>query len=98
MLELAWDVRELSDLNDSGRKLLVSCAVLTEKLEDPETRLLTTLPINYILGKNQCYFVCSYGQLFFFSDVLSFQHQTSCLHNYTASLFPKLLSQWGERR
>ena len=41
MFELAWDVKELSDLNDIGRKLLVECTVLSGKLEDPEYNKVT---------------------------------------------------------
>ena len=35
MLKLAWDVQELSAINDVGRTLLVECEVLSDKLKDP---------------------------------------------------------------
>lgn len=31
---LAWDVKELGDINDLGRQLIVECAALTDKLLD----------------------------------------------------------------
>lgn len=34
MLGLAWDLRELSELNDLGRQLIVECATLEDKLMD----------------------------------------------------------------
>ena len=33
---LAWDVKELSDLNEVGRELSVECATLVDKLLDPK--------------------------------------------------------------
>ncbi len=36
LMKLAWDVQELSCINDRGRKLRVECAVLTEKLNQPD--------------------------------------------------------------
>jgi hypothetical protein len=35
MFGLAWDVKELSDLNETGRELIVECTTLVEKLLDP---------------------------------------------------------------
>lgn len=35
MLKLAWDLQELSAINDLGRSLLVECEVLSDKLKDP---------------------------------------------------------------
>ena len=35
MFGLAWDVKELSDLNKTGRELIVECTTLVEKLLDP---------------------------------------------------------------
>ena len=35
MLKLAWDIQELSALNDMGRSMLVECQVLRDKLSDP---------------------------------------------------------------
>ena len=36
MFGLAWDVKELSDLNEVGRESSVECATLVEKLLDPK--------------------------------------------------------------
>ena len=36
MFGLAWDVKELSDLNEVGRELSVECATLVDKLLDPK--------------------------------------------------------------
>ena len=35
MLKLAWDIQELSCVNDMGRRILVECQVLTDKLNNP---------------------------------------------------------------
>ena len=35
MLQLAWDVNELSELNEVGRSLLVEIEVLSNKISDP---------------------------------------------------------------
>ena len=35
MFGLAWDVKELSDLNEVGRELTVECTTLVDKLLDP---------------------------------------------------------------
>ena len=35
MLKLAWDIQELTAVNDMGRSILVECQVLVDKLNDP---------------------------------------------------------------
>ena len=46
MLGLAWDVKELSDLNESGRQILVDCSTLVDKLVDPDyDRIASNLPL-----------------------------------------------------
>lgn len=35
MFGLAWDVKELGDLNEVGRELTVECTTLIDKLLDP---------------------------------------------------------------
>lgn len=35
MLNLPWDVKELDDLNEMGRRIAVECAAIVDKLQDP---------------------------------------------------------------
>ena len=35
-MQLAWDVKELSDLVECGRKIIVECGSLNDKLSDAE--------------------------------------------------------------
>lgn len=41
MLNLAWDVKELDDLNSKGRSLLLECSVLREAVIDPDYDTIT---------------------------------------------------------
>ena len=35
MLKIAWDLQELSQINEAGRELRVECELLADKLNDP---------------------------------------------------------------
>lgn len=48
MFGLAWDVKELNDLNETGRELIVECTTLVDKLLDPSYDGITNNLANQI--------------------------------------------------
>lgn len=48
MFGLAWDVKELSDLNEVGRELTVECSTLVDKLMDPSYDIIANNLANQI--------------------------------------------------
>ena len=48
MFGLAWDVKELSDLNETGWELIVECTTFIDKLLDPSYDGITNNLANQI--------------------------------------------------
>ena len=59
LMQLAWDIKELSDLNDWGRKIIVECSSLNDKLSDARyDRISDNFPKKLsLLCKSVCTFV-----------------------------------------
>ena len=45
---MAWDVKELSDLNEVGRELTIECSTLVDKLMDPSYDIIVNNLANQI--------------------------------------------------
>lgn len=59
LMQLAWDVKELSDLNEFGRKIIVECTSLDNKLSDDRyDRISDNFPEQLsLLRESVCTFV-----------------------------------------